>query len=153
MFSLQHLHCPALFVPTPYRDMVDSSCCLTSPLQLDTLLLLFSQTVFRGHQKSLGRTLVCVVMGLIHVFLCSIFHHRHLLPRFSPLPPLSSLNDNTFSYFSSPSCCIFFVLFKGLFLAFLPLFYSIVSFTPGDGSLVISEDLSLSSPAVSRAPG
>lgn len=121
-------------------------------LQSDILLLLFSQTVFRGHQKPLGHTLGGVVIGLIPMVLCSTFRHCHLLlPRFSPFLHLPYPPPMPVYFLISPiTVIVFSVLFKDLFLAFFLLFYSIVPFIPGDFSLVISEDLlSLSVPALS----
>lgn len=121
------------------------------PLQSDILLYLFPQT--SEITRNLGHhTWGCCNRPHRHVSL-HIFHHcRLLLPKFSPFFHLPYLPTMTI-YFLISSLIIFSVFFKdSLFLVFFP-FYLIVLLTPGNFSLVISEDhLSLSSPTFSKAP-
>lgn len=135
VFNMQHPQWPTLY----------GLCFLMSPCSQ-----IFRSACFPKLQRSpetLVTTLGVVVIGLIAMFLCSIFHHCHPSCQGSHLS-FTSFIFPQWQYIFLFSFIIFSVFFKdSLFLAFFS-FYLIVLFTPGNFSLVISEDhLSLSSPA------
>lgn len=100
VFNLQHPQWPPLY----------GLCFLTSPCSQ-----IFCSTCFPKLQRSpetLVTTLGVVVIGLIAMFLCSIFHHCHLLlPKFPPFLHLPYLPTMTI-YFLICSLLLSFLCFS-----------------------------------------